>query len=100
MSAHTAGPWRVSDGSRVIWSNDSRVVAEIRGMFIQPMKPETYSQAETDANARLIAAAPDLLAALKALRASEELIDDAYYDAYAEASVMAVAAIAKAEGQP
>ena len=63
MSDHTPGPWTISEG-RVIYGN--------RGM-IRPfvvLVDDDHNDAETEANARLIAAAPELLGAVQlALRA-------------------------------
>ena len=57
MSAHTPGPWTVSDYSAtaVIREKDQP------GIAVMPFKRD---QAEREANARLIAAAPDLLASV------------------------------------
>ncbi len=52
---HTPGPWHVSDSNEVLDEESCLVVAEIMGE-----RPEIYK-----ANARLIAAAPELLEALK-----------------------------------
>lgn len=66
MSEHTPGPWTVSDKNSYddfnIRDGDKRVVA-------QAIHPWTVDNAadEVAANARLIAAAPDLLAALEAV---------------------------------
>lgn len=57
MSAHTPGPWRVAEttgGKRWIYSGDLRVAKAAS----DPLR------SQRDANERLIAAAPDLLAAL------------------------------------
>lgn len=54
--------------------------------------------AAEEANARLIAAAPDLLEACLNLTTACELTDDAYYDAIDTAINIARAAIAKAKG--
>lgn len=61
MSAHSLGPWRVmtnSDDQMFILGPDSpEIVAELDGNWPEPMR----------SNARLIAAAPELLEALIAL---------------------------------
>lgn len=62
MSAHTPGPW-VADHDNVRTPDDGGMVAKVAG--------DTDSQAY--ANARLIAAAPDLLAALRDLVSAEGL---------------------------
>ena len=59
MSAkHTPGPWR-AENSCVICPDDSIVACCVRGSV------DRKNQAEDWATARLIAAAPELLAALK-----------------------------------
>lgn len=64
MRAHTPGPWEISGAALDIRANAGgmRMIASV-------YQPETHPLAPTDAmsvaNARLIAAAPDLLAALK-----------------------------------
>lgn len=58
---HTKGPWNLDDGLRTVegrdaWGNWRTICSPVRG----------GSPEEADFNARLIAAAPDLLAAAKA----------------------------------
>ena len=61
MNKHTNGPWHVGQSyGSIIYIEPS--VACVTG--------HKYSQAEIDANARLIAAAPDLLEALENLHAN------------------------------
>lgn len=68
MSKHTPGPWATgpmegSQGCR-IWQTDTQGnVKSIVGFCLQS-KPSRELDEETEANARLIAAAPELLAAL------------------------------------
>lgn len=87
MSTHTPGPWEETYGKK-IYAN-GRVVAEV-------MTHEREHEAEDNANARLIAAGPDLLAALSEIinyaGGADSAIDDPY--------VMdrAVAALNKATG--
>ena len=88
MSKHTSGPWTV----RNIASKDAYVGPAADGgapnVAIIP-KRITRSNDEQQANARLIAAAPELLEALQ--QALPQLIGRAYLDARA--------AIAKATGE-
>lgn len=56
MNAHTPGPWHIGDGTRIIGANSQRV----------SVCDDNHATPGL-ANARLIAAAPDLLAALKAI---------------------------------
>lgn len=90
MSGHTPGPWFVSGpfiGPRL--SPDSGIL----------LKAARISGDETDAeciaNARLIAAAPELLVALEGLLGATEEIGYVHYGPYRAA---ARAAIAKARG--
>ena len=98
---HTPGPWRVIDGQEVHAGNsESRLIAECHAGHAP----------ERDANATLIAAAPDLLAALKVslalLRVVQEAIRDqrdipaALLDALPPGGLNALRAVlAKAEGR-
>ena len=82
MSEHTPGPWSAED--TVIYGPSHLNIAEL--------EPNDYIRNdEQRANARLIAAAPDLLAALDALVDATNTRSLAYDDA--------VTAIAKARGQ-
>jgi hypothetical protein len=67
MSAHTPGPWTDESGDGSKWGvfdADGRAVA--LAQQIVSLRVDVY-QAERTANARLIAAAPELLAALVAM---------------------------------
>jgi hypothetical protein len=86
MSAHTPGPWLVSVNRDFV---DSK-----KHLIAQSLAP---SAAERHANARLIAAAPELLSALRELLAlgQQESIEDGEL---LDAQRAAVAAIRKATG--
>jgi hypothetical protein len=104
--SHTPGPWTCEEGE-VLGGDGDVFIAEIVGRG-RPCAVENPN--EVEANARLMAAAPDLLAAGRKMRAAmsrlalsivlghpvgkdiEEAVNDAQ-DAM-------IAAIAKAEGQP
>ena len=65
---HTPGPWLIADASFVYALNDSgynRFWTNVTGGDLR--KGESTSKVETEANARLIAAAPDLLDALQSI---------------------------------
>lgn len=64
MSKHTPGPWKTQlvDDTTVVDGN-GLVIAHIGGLYLGDACP-------MEANARLIAAAPDLLEALKAVEAA------------------------------
>lgn len=69
--SHTAGPWTAKPGvggvsSWVVWAGDCGV-ADCFGLY-EDKGPERWLTAqENEANARLIAAAPEMLAALEAV---------------------------------
>ena len=95
MSAHTKGEWRVSP---ISWS-ETVILADgfDHGICCLDINHATEESQEADgkvmaANARLIAAAPDLLAALEAMV-------DFVYPASSPTIVSAIAAIAKATGE-
>lgn len=97
MSEHTPGPWRILE-----WANERKGFIAIVGPSDPPehvsdvfpfgKRAEGQPLAQHQANARLIAAAPELLNAL------QELLHDAFEDAHPEGVKKARAAIAKAEG--
>ena len=92
---HTPGPWTVENASdRMLWVGALRVPDDeryglhtiITGIDIEDLTPEARAKKEADAN--LIAAAPDLLAACEALLAGSS-----------KAAPLARIAIAKAKGE-
>ena len=88
-TTHTPGPWKVGNGP-VIYTEDLRVlVAEGHGLNIE--------DTEVDANARLIAASPDLLFIAKRIHALMESgdLNGADWTEFAQLG----SAIAKAEGE-
>ena len=71
MSAHTPGPWRITDRYGVLTDQvgiDGRTVCTVwaRQQGHRPSGVDTEPWPEGEANARLIAAAPELLDALRA----------------------------------
>jgi hypothetical protein len=101
MSAHTPGPWTDESGDGSKWGvfdADGRAVA--LAQQIVSLRVDVY-QAERTANARLIAAAPDLLAALVECVVDMQATEDFYGPHTKAQEVMAAAraAIAKAEGR-
>lgn len=102
MSKHTPGPWRYSvsdyDGEFVITGSNEG------GGSVLPILGRTHNwPRNAEANARLIAAAPDLLAALKRYVAATDhacLVEgDNPHAEFAEPLRSALAIIAKAEGR-
>ena len=90
MSKHTPGPWRVAAIPGAVITMDNTTIAKV-----------FYGERSvSDSNAHLIAAAPDLLAALKGLESRHEpgvFCDHAA--APCERCDAARDAIAKAEGE-
>jgi hypothetical protein len=87
MKTHTNGPWTIGDDC-CVYGNHGMIrpfVAQIA---------DDYNDGETQANARLIAAAPDLLEA-----ADDALADLEGYEFAAETIRKLRAAIAKATGE-
>ena len=87
MVQFTPGPWQA----------DRYLVKDTRGDVLFDILGSMTRQKEDEANAQLVSAAPDMLAALKLLVA-----DLAGYEAWerpCHAVDVAVAAIAKAEGR-
>ncbi|HET7150857.1 MAG TPA: hypothetical protein VFI60_05565 [Candidatus Acidoferrum sp.] len=106
---HTKGPWKQGDGKR--WDShaiftDDGTGFNGSGRFIARCEGAT-SGFDNEANARLIAAAPDLLEALTAIRAriSGEWDNPALLkfgplsDMTSDIQIIARTAIAKAEGR-
>lgn len=98
MSAgtHTPGPWRVGPvDDTIVTDAAGKEVAAIDGDY---NSPDEWPRME--ANARLIAAAPDLLAALTEIRRLAADIPALERSVrFAEANRKALAAIAKAGGR-
>lgn len=86
-AAHTAGPWRATEPCPVSGWVDI-VSGEDTGVYVPPLGSTRHDNAV--ANARLIAAAPEMLEALKRLCLGDGADDD---------WKAAEAAIAKAEGR-
>ena len=94
----TPGPWEF-DGMEYIFKTpigDGKMVAQIRGWGWLQKKGEDAGIAEQEANARLIAAAPDMYEALKELEESVEYWSD--YDVPVGIVDKINAALAKADG--
>ena len=87
MSEHTPGPWTSYTGTHSIWAEGQRAICVMTGA-------RKTADMERDANARLIAAAPDLLTSLQALVA--------LHDEFAPGLELNIArrVIAKATGEP
>lgn len=107
MSAeHTKGPWRVEEGTTLIWGNCDPDDKSTYGMgypiarceFPRHWNPRCPSEDERIANAALIAAAPDLLFALRLiLPLAKGYAAEHRVGSNAECVEAALAALAKAE---
>ena len=97
MSKHTPGPWVLENrGYKFIVSKpgDGYITRDVCRM-----DASTMSAFAQEANARLIAAAPDLLEALKKIAAIENRMFGSDWEEIDEAREIARAAIAAAEGE-
>lgn len=99
---HTPGPWAVSEAATI--DGNFMVVGGSGASF--GLLAEVILDEEAEANARLIAAAPELLEALKDVRAwimdpftEEDAASETLHPAFRKALKRVSAAIAKAEGQ-
>jgi hypothetical protein len=104
---HTQGPWHVGagNGEGSIFADDGRTRLEIGGTTLYSIAQITrgWNEAEDEANARLIAAAPELLAALESLAvglspASVEMQRENLDDLFRVCRELAENALAKAKG--
>ena len=103
---HTPGPWTIEDAGESdikgekYWDCEIRVphrASIVRLMDSHHCEEFGFSAEETQANARLIAAAPDLLAALEEIY--REFGDMGGPEGWSESVMKARAAIAKAKGE-
>lgn len=67
MSEYTLGPWRTTLGDRGVYHNHERrlILGGPEGLTTIAKMPDYSHDGSSEANARLIAAAPDMLEALK-----------------------------------
>lgn len=96
MSKHTPGPWncmRASAAGREI------ITSEVSPVDVCVLSHFNKSAAEIDANARLIAAAPDLLEALENLLCLYKMGKPNHFGDNLQPVIDAKAAIAKATGE-
>ena len=101
--SHTPGPWQITDvGCAIVGNNGGTIVVETGLAFWENLAAASAQSGtlanhhipEVMANARLIAAAPEMMAALEALCADKYLADPINADRMRAAR----AAIAKAKG--
>lgn len=104
MSKHTPGPWEVErseGGYEQAWVKGSkRIIVTVHGRT-RTSNVFTRLNDEDLANARLIAAAPEMLEALKLIRKRQFLVERTADAVHLPADVAAAveAAIVKAEGK-
>lgn len=97
MSAHTPGPWAVASAD-ACQEIDVMEIAEVSHLRVIPARDRWPTPGEPEADAALIAAAPELLAALKVVTAHLASPPPSN-QGWNAALNMAEAAIAKAEGR-
>jgi hypothetical protein len=99
MSAHTPGPWQQYN-TEVIAINARGIATKIAALHEPPVP---YSASVMDANGALLAAAPELLVALRDTLATLEALSAKHRDGMSNLVGTTVynarAAIAKAEGR-
>ena len=92
---HTPGPWKIIKNTT---NNDIGIKCDLGGVIVKTISG--YSESEANANAALIAAAPELLAAAKQINAD---INKQFHGGRAENYLAhcnaLTAAILKAEGR-
>lgn len=91
MTKHTAAPWHIGTPP----PNGEQAIGAQNGMMVAIATTGVGMKEETLANARLIAAAPELLEALKDVLDKIPLTDSGYFET--PTARKARAAIAKAE---
>lgn len=64
MSQHTRGPWHIGPNRLIVYAADGYAIADAKTFHLR------HSPNEGEANARLIAAAPDMLATLEEMRST------------------------------
>jgi len=96
MTNHTKGPWELSEGNTSVWAV-SPMNARVRIADVKQHSP--MNGINNEANARLIATAPDLLEALEGLLSLHDpdgKFQPSHYKPFLSA---AKTAIAKAKGE-
>jgi hypothetical protein len=93
---HTPGPWRQGTKNQRFMN---LVYAHNGGILVAEVNTSAPEPGENEANARLIAAAPELLAAIQNLLDCTELNMDSLEDHTRWCIETAIGAIAKATGQ-
>lgn len=97
---HTPGPWTIDSRATTAIQAGDKHIAMVNFSFLGRPERDVYGE-EHDANARLIAAAPDMLAALENLVAKYNAMQDGNISAQLTNGdfFAARAVIAKAKGE-
>lgn len=95
MATHTPGPWEVDDDGKQLCIRPAGTGWLLAYVFRDSFAAQSNADWSIEANARLIAAAPELLAALKATVANHCPNDKMFCGSCSPAR----AVIAKAEGR-
>lgn len=94
---HTPGPWREGEGGMLsrlnVWAGAAYQIAQVKRFPAADVVRQIRADAEAEANARLIAAAPELLEACNQAVWQYEKLGES------KGMKMMRAAIAKAEGR-
>lgn len=77
MSEHTPGPWTVA-GDSIVVGPSGNVIAECCGYSVRATDPAQRAQGGREANARLIAAAPEMLSLLTEFLCDQETLCEPY----------------------
>ena len=96
MSKHTPGPWH-EDGTDEF--GDKAIIPVKGGMAVAVVVTNGQLKEVAEANAHLIAAAPDLYETLKAIRNLAQRCPADELRGFDEIAVMAEAALARVEGK-
>ena len=91
---HTPGPWRIGTAP----PNGEQAIGTIRGMMVAVATTGVGMENETLANARLIAAAPEMLQALRSIAAITTCADQDPEAMCAEIQGICRVALAKVTG--
>ena len=97
MNQHTPGPWKVWQGSSIVKEMDG-YQAHIGFAYMPSFAERSETGRRALADARLMAAAPEMLAALKDV--ARHLNGEARDKDWNETTRLVLASIAKAEGCP
>lgn len=97
---HTPGPWETGNGNcHTVYGPKTHGHRITIASCPTQDRDKDYSSRNAFANAKLIAAAPDLLEALNAYVQAQQFVGEDFYTALNNARIKALIALAKAEGR-